>query len=218
MKSRYYATALLMVAAAALAFFHFLAALPATVPVHWNIEGHADGYGSPWMLFALGPVLMAAMGAIFMVLPWLSPKRFEVSSFERAYLHIMLIVVALPGYFFAVSLWAAAHGAVDVARAVACGLCLMAILLGNLLGKVRRNFYIGFRTPWTLASERVWYATHRFGAKVVVAAGALGLAIAVAGLPPWIAIASIVSAFLAPIAYSLVYYKRLARTGMLEVS
>jgi uncharacterized membrane protein len=35
------------------------------------------------------------------------------------------------------------------------------ILMGNPMGKVRRNFFIGIRTPWTLASERVWYATHR---------------------------------------------------------
>ncbi len=26
-------------------------------------------------------------------------------------------------------------------------------LMGNVMGKVRRNFYVGFRVPWTLASD-----------------------------------------------------------------
>ena len=31
----------------------------------------------------------------------------------------------------------------------------------TVLGKVKRNFWLGVRTPWTLASDRVWYSTHR---------------------------------------------------------
>ena len=40
--------------------------------------------------------------------------------------------------------------------------------LGNVLGKVKRNFYVGIRTPWTIASERVWISTHRLAARLFV--------------------------------------------------
>ena len=40
---------------------------------------------------------------------------------------------------------------------------LMFIVLGNYMGKVRKNFFIGIRTPWTLASDEVWNRTHRLG-------------------------------------------------------
>ena len=211
MKSRYYLAGVAMVVVAAIAFAAAYPALPDRVPVHWDIHGRADGFGSPWNLFAIGPALMAGLLALFAALPWLSPKRFEVEAFARTYLNLMLIVEALVGYFFAVALWAGVNGTVDMPLAILMGLCLAAIFIGNLLGKVRRNFFIGIRTPWTLASERVWYATHRFAARAVVVAGLLALAAALAGLPAWAAVAILVTGFLAPAVYSLVLYKRLER-------
>jgi uncharacterized membrane protein len=124
--------------------------------------------------------------------------------------------VGLVGYTFLVALEAGMHGALDVPRAIAGGVCVMSILLGNLLAKVRRNFYIGIRTPWTLASERVWYATHRMGAKVIVATGLIGLVLVIAGVFPLVAAAIAVAGFLVPVVYSLVFYKRLEREGSLE--
>ena len=52
------------------------------------------------------------------------------------------------------------------------------------MGKVRRNFYIGFRVPWTLASDRVWEDTHRLATWVMVAAGLIGFVLVVAGFTP----------------------------------
>ena len=51
------------------------------------------------------------------------------------------------------------------------------------MGKVRRNFWVGIRTPWTLASEQVWYSTHRFAARTMVAGALLSLAATWMGLP-----------------------------------
>ncbi|MFB0965292.1 MAG: SdpI family protein [Patescibacteria group bacterium] len=52
--------------------------------------------------------------------------------------------------------------------------------MGNYLGKVRSNFFLGIRTPWTLSDETVWNRTHRFAAKTFVFAGIL-----VAALSAW---------------------------------
>ena len=43
--------------------------------------------------------------------------------------------------------------------------------MGNVMGKVRKNFYIGIRVPWTLASDRVWNDTHRLAAWLMVGGG-----------------------------------------------
>jgi uncharacterized membrane protein len=218
MKMRYYAACALMVAAALAAFFYVLPGLPERVPVHWNLHGEADRYGSPWSLLVLGPVLMAGTMVLFAVLPWLSPKHFEVDSSLRAYLAFMLILVGMFGYFFAVSLWAAMSGPVGAPRAVIGGVCVLSILLGNLMGKVRRNFFLGVRTPWTLASERVWYATHRLAAKTLVAAGVIGLALSLASAPAWLSVAIVALGAVVPAVYSLVHYKRLERAGQLDIA
>ena len=65
----------------------------------------------------------------------------------------------------------------DLGRAFIAGMFLFFGLMGNVMGKVRKNFYIGIRVPWTLASDRVWNDTHRVAAWVWVAAGVVGFAI-----------------------------------------
>ncbi len=80
-------------------------------------------------------------------------------------------------------------------------------MAGNLLGKIRRNFFMGIRTPWTLASEQVWYATHRLAAKTVTAGGVLGLILTLMGARGWPILVLVASAMI-PALYSLVLYKR----------
>jgi len=220
MKKRYFGMCLLLVAAALAATLVAWNHLPARVPLHWNAHGRVDGYGPRWMLLAVGPGAMLAELAVFAALPALSPKRFALESFTRTYLRIMLAAVALAGYISAVLLWVALTGDVDVTSALLMGVSVLVIVLGNVMGKLRRNFFIGIRTPWTLASERVWYATHRLAGKSMVAAGILsvGAALAggVAGFAAWMAI--VLAGFLVPVVYSFVHYKALEREGTLEAS
>jgi len=220
MKKRYFGMCLLLVAAALAATLVAWNHLPARVPLHWNAHGRVDGYGPRWMLLAVGPGSMLAELAVFAALPALSPKRFAFESFTRTYLRIMLAAVALAGYISAVLLWVALTGDVDVTSALLMGVSVLVIVLGNVMGKLRRNFFIGIRTPWTLASERVWYATHRLAGKSMVAAGILsvGAALAggVAGFAAWMAI--VLAGFLVPVVYSFVHYKALEREGTLEAS
>jgi hypothetical protein len=98
------------------------------------------------------------------------------------------------------------------------GICLFFALIGNVMGKVRRNFWMGVRTPWTLASEPVWNQTHRLAAWLFVAAGLVGFVLVML-LPPdvvWVALLVLIPAGLVPVVYSLVLYKRLERQGKLE--
>jgi uncharacterized membrane protein len=100
-------------------------------------------------------------------------------------------------------------------RAMLGALFLLLALLGNVLGRVRRNFYIGVRTPWTLASEKVWDATHRIAARMFVLAGLLGLLSLAVTASPVAGLVILVAAALASALYSLVYYKRLERRNQL---
>lgn len=188
--------------------------LPDQIPNHWNFKGEIDHYGSRQSIFML-PGIMAAALLLFAVLPWLSPKRFEVDIFRSTYLYLMILVLALIAYLHALILWAAFSRPLNMPRSLMGALFLFLILMGNVLGKVKRNFYIGMRTPWTLASEKVWYATHRFAAKAFVAAGFLGLLSVIFSAPPLIEFSILIAAALASVIYSLVYYKRLERLGEL---
>ncbi|SDF45061.1 MULTISPECIES: SdpI family protein [unclassified Duganella] len=200
---------LLLIAAACAAMGWYWPLLPPHVPVHWNAAGDIDGYGPRAALLLLGPGLMLLMLLLGLLLPRISPRRFEISSFEATYSYLCVVTVALMGYVYALVLLDVVHGGVAMHRAVPAGVFILLILIGNPMGKVRRNFFMGIRTPWTLASEAVWYTTHRLAAKLMVASGLLGLVALWLGAPHWMLL-SIALAW-APMAagYSLLLYKRL---------
>lgn len=196
--------------------------LPDRIPTHWNLRGEIDGWSEKSWGVSLIPLTMTVLLLLFRALPWLSPKQFTMNSFYSTYEFIVLILLTYLVYMQGVMLWSAIHPHFNATRAIAGGLCLMFATLGNVLGKVRRNFWVGIRTPWTIASERVWNTTHRLAAKLFVCAGAVGLLAVVVGLPPMplfgIMSGGILFASLFPAAYSLYLYKVLEHRGELDAS
>jgi uncharacterized membrane protein len=219
MKRTHWIIAFLFVAIATGAAAWLSSVLPERIPTHWNIRGEIDGYGGKWSLFAL-PVMMVAMMILFYFLPALSPRSFEVDTFRPTSLYIMVLVVGLFGYMEGVLLYVvhqtvAKEPSVDLSRAFLAGLFLFFALMGNVLGKVRRNFYIGVRVPWTLASDRVWNDTHRLAAWLMVAGGVIGFTMIVLGAPIWAAFGVLILSAFTPVIYSFAHYKSLERRGAL---
>ena len=211
MTRKYYFIGIVLTAAVFVAILIAYPQLPNQVPTHWNMQGQANDYSAKWTLFLIGPGLMAGILLLFYFLPWLSPKHWEVDTFQSTYLYIMVVLVSMLAYFTGVSLWVSLGYAANVDRAIVGGICLLFALLGNVMGKVRRNFYIGVRTPWALANERVWNATHRFAAKTFVLGGVIGLALTAIGVKGWLPFAALMASALVPVVYSLVVYKQLER-------
>ena len=211
----YYLAGILLTAAALAATIVAYPHLPSSVPTHWNVHGQPNGYSPKWALYLLGPGIIAGIVLLTGLLPWLSPKHFEVESFRSTYLQIMLMTAGMMAYIDAVMLWAGVGHSVDMGRAGLLGVCLFFALFGNVMGKVRRNFYIGVRTPWALANERVWNATHRLAAKTFVLGGLAGLVFIVIGLNGWPPFVALMAGGLIPVLYSLYFYKQLERRGEL---
>lgn len=191
--------------------------LPAKIPIHWNIHGQIDGYGDKTWAAFLMPAILAGLLLLFAVLPWLSPKPFAVDSFRETYWFIALAITGGMLFIHGLTLWAAVAGPIDITRALLAGLLFMFGLIGNVMGKVRRNFWMGVRTPWTLANERVWNDTHRLAGRLFVAAAILGIPLLLLPLPQLavtiVVFTLIMIAAFWPAIYSLILFKRLERRG-----
>jgi uncharacterized membrane protein len=142
-------------------------------------------------------------------LPAISPKRFSIAVFRGTFNYIMLVVIALMGYVHVLMLVFALHQEMNFNRALISGMFLFIALLGNMMGKIRRNFWIGVKTPWTLASDRVWDATHRLAGRLMVAAGIIGCMLTLAGVSPIACFVLFMAPLLYPIFYSYFLYHKL---------
>jgi uncharacterized membrane protein len=197
------------------------------IPTHSNAAGEVDKWTPreqilpQWLLL---PGVMAGFVLLSLVLPWLSPEGFKVDAFRETFYFLMAVVAALFAY---IQLLLVLGGIEDVrldsTRWLLGGLSLFFSLLGNRLGKVQRNFWMGVRTPWTLASEAVWIQTHRLTAWLWVPGGMLLALLGFAGpsvLPMKVCvilwIAGLMLMALTPVVYSLWLYKRLEKQGRLS--
>ncbi len=183
--------------------------LPDQIPTHWNIKGEVDDYtAKPW------GVAIMPLGAIFVfvvmrLIPIISPKGFRTDNFMDV---VNVFTVAIVGFMsgVAVLVLLEANGQdVRINEMIFAGVGLMFIVLGNYMGKVRKNFFIGIRTPWTLASDEVWSRTHRLGGKVFVLIGIFMMLNSFVRFPVQWLIASIVVVALVPVIYSYVIYRRI---------
>ena len=202
-------TSLVMVILAFATAAYLYPSLPDPVPTHWNASGDVDGWtAKPWGVWIL-PIITMAMFVMFKILPAISPKGFRMEQFTHI---VSVFQTTLVGFMLGVTIIAllAASGAqIDPGRFIFLGIGLLLMVLGNYMGKVRKNFFIGIRTPWTLASDEVWSRTHRLGGKLLVAAG---LWMAIAGIlrvqnPVWV-IGPVLSAALISVVYSFVIYRK----------
>jgi uncharacterized membrane protein len=199
--------------------------LPEQIAIHWNIKGEPDRIvprSEAWMNFWLCPFVMVLIVVLTLVLPWISPRHFEIDRFRPTWEYVMALVVGLFA-FIDVAILAGSWGQqLPFGRLFIAVMMFFFALLGNVLGRVKRNFWMGVRTPWTLANETVWNQTHRVAGWLWVAGGLLG-GIGVLGLPYVVAVPEttiMIGAFvwfmilaLYPVVYSLVLYKRLEGKG-----
>jgi uncharacterized membrane protein len=192
----------------------FYPRLPDPCPMHWNIHGQVDDYGSPLTVALIGPAIAAGLTLLLLVLPVIGPFRRNMESFRVVYGRIGALILTFFIAFQVVTLLAATGRPLRMGALFTVLIGVMFACLGNWMGKVRRNFYVGIRTPWTLANEVVWEKTHRLGGKLFVVAGMIS---AVTGF-----FASEVTCFIVlmtallgsvawSVVYSLVIYRRLGQ-------
>ncbi len=147
----------------------------ARVPIHFNVRGEADGWAPAryalWMMPGLAALLLVLMAC----LPRVDPKGANLARSAPAVSTITLAVTALLALVHALIINHAVvpqdGPLIDVQLAVPMAMSVLLIVVGNVMGKVRWNHTVGIRTPWTLADERVWDQTHRFGGRCMVAGG-----------------------------------------------
>ncbi len=148
--------------------------LPDPVPSHWNVAGEVDGWmPKPWGVLVM-PLVALGLWVMFAVLPFISPKGFRLEPARRAYDIIWFVMIlflgAVQGIVYLEALGRGGPGVEQIVPLMTGGLF---ILIGNYLNKFPKNFFVGIRTPWTLASDEVWNRTHRLGSWIFIAAGVL---------------------------------------------
>jgi uncharacterized membrane protein len=161
----------LMFIAGAILYSH----LPDMVPSHWNVNNEIDD----WLPKNIGTWLMPGVALLvvilFPLLQRIDPKKENYVKFKKAWEIIQLTFVIFFAYMYAVTMYVSLN--IDksylVGRLVIFGVGAIFIILGNYMGKIRHNYFVGLKTPWTLADPEVWQKSQRLSGWMFVTAGLL---------------------------------------------
>ena len=154
--------------------------LPEQIPAHWNVHGTVDRF-APKLTVFIFPGIIFLITILFQFMRRTDPNSDNYDKFQREY-HRYTFVIGL--VFFAVQIMtiaAAFRMDFNVNLIFCLGIGSLFIFIGNLLPKTKHNYFIGIRTPWTLADEQNWFRTHRLAGKIWVLGG---LIVALTALAP----------------------------------
>lgn len=145
--------------------------LPETVPSHWDIHGHVNGWQSRGQAAFFMPILLLVLWAVMRGLPAIDPRRANYAKFQPTYDFMIAAVLTMVALIHVAVLGFALGLPISIHRVAPIALGVLLIAIGNQLPRARSNWWFGIRTPWTLSNERVWERTHRVGGYLMTAAG-----------------------------------------------
>jgi uncharacterized membrane protein len=167
----------IIAAAFVLAFFvlagAFYPSMPDPMVAHWNTAGEGDGTISRfWGLFLL-PIFSLVVTAVLLVVPKIDPLKANIEKFKGYYLGFILVFLAYFLYVYVLTLvWNLGYE-FNFTQMIMPAAALFMFVVGIMVGKAKRNYFIGIRTPWTLSSDEVWDRTHRLGGTLFKVAAVL---------------------------------------------
>jgi immunity protein, SdpI family len=160
---------------------------------HWNLNGQADRYGSRTMVLWFMPGLAIGLAALLAVFPFIDPRRKNLQRSSLPYLVSWIGAFVVLGFAHMMMVLNAA-GSLNLAD-VSSGPGLLRwisilvggffALLGAVMGKIRPNWFIGVRTPWTLSSDLSWDKTHRLAGWLFMLTGLATVMTAWLMIPRW---------------------------------
>lgn len=183
------------------------------VPSHWNIAGEIDRYSSRFSGAFMFPLILLGIYLLFWIIPKIDPKKANYSAMSRIYWISGLAVIFFMSLTHLGALGVGMGYLKTLPRWHFSGIGLLFIVLGNYFGKIKFNYFFGIRTSWTLASEEVWYRTHRFAGPIWMVGGII---LGILGFLPtkWVSPLFIIDMVIlvgVPVLYSYVQYRKLSQ-------
>ena len=156
-----------------IASFYFFYHFPSQVAIHWDIYGQADKWADKTFAAFFFPALIVAVYILMVFAPLLDPRKDRYQEFSKIYGIIRLTIILFLSALYFISSLNALGVITLIQQTVPLAIGLLFVIIGNFLPKIKNNWFVGIKTPWTLSSEEVWNKTHRLGGKVFVGGGLL---------------------------------------------
>ena len=189
--------------------------LPDPMASHWDVNDQVDGYMPKFWGVFLMPLITIVLFLLFLLIPSIDPLKANIVQFRGTFNLFITLFVAFMAYAHALTLcWNLGYTSLGIGRAMLPAIGLLFFVVGSMLRKAKRNWFIGIRTPWTLSSDSVWNEVHRLGGILFMASGAIAVVGGLVGgaVAFWSIIIPAFGTSIFLVVYSYVLYQREVKT------
>lgn len=182
---------------------YFYNQAPDKIASHWNTRGEVDSYMSKQNGLFLMPLLSIIFLLLFLILPQIDPLQKNFASFKKYYKLFILILICFLFYLHLITLfWNLDYFRINIIQALSPAFAILFFIIGIILPKTKKNWFIGIRNPWTLSSNLVWDKTHILAGRLFKISGII---ILTAILLPNYALFFILTPISTCVIYSFIY-------------
>jgi uncharacterized membrane protein len=179
--------------------------LPESMPIHFDTHGQPNGYGSRWVYVWMPLGLYILM----LVLPKIDPRKANYAIFQESYYKLRLILAIFIGFLDSSIIWSVANKTDSIQKLLPLTIFFLFMLIGNYMGNIRPNYFVGIKVPWTLNSDEVWTRTHKLAGKLWFWGSLAGIGLyLVIDKFEWVLIPLLIVLVVVPIVYSYVIYQK----------
>lgn len=153
-----------------ISYLFLYSSLPDQLPMNFSLDGTVNSYGSK-LEFMILPAISIIMYFVLKITPKLDPKgkSYEkVAGFYSFFILFMEILIGTVYLSILCTIWEIQWFSINFVIFMMLG--YLFLLVGNYMPRMKQNFTMGIKTPWTLSSEKVWNKTHRLGGYLFVLA------------------------------------------------
>lgn len=143
--------------------FYTYPMLPDVVPIHWNAAGEIDSYGSKFIGLFLLPIITLILYIFISIIPIIGVFKENINKFIKHIFGIKSAFVLFMFFVYIMTLLPNFGYKFNMTNAILPAMAILFYYIGYMFKFAKRNFFIGIRTPWTLANENVWNKTHQLG-------------------------------------------------------
>ncbi len=169
------------------AALHFM---PEVVPLHYDLGGNIDRWGSKYEYLILPVVILVLSLFMAFLMGYYEKKALEAADGKEsagaasnarvigiAGVSMAAVMTVLQGFLLYGAWNEAVSGAVkqtvDIGKITAVLMGILFIVLGNSMTKTRINGTVGLRIKWSIYNDQTWRKSNRFCALTMMIAGAL---------------------------------------------
>ena len=180
--------------------------LPDKMATHFDMEGTPNGWSSKWFAVIGIPIFLALVNVLCTILTETDPRRHKYPEKMMKLVYWICPVIS----------WVCAGTVIsyglgmeffNMPQFASFFVGILFVVIGNYLPKVKQNYYMGIKLPWTYSDEENWNRTHRMAGKLWVAGGIvilLNVFLGISGLEILVLILMVVI----PTVYSFLYSRK----------